>query len=137
MKERFPDQYEKFGEHGGVIVQRWSSRSKFDIVILTFVIETICNPAVRAALLRGVYEHLTFSGSLVLSARGPRDLLTAQNKGIRCGDGFRTPNLSFARSYTRGQMERLLKNVGFTTLQFLHKESTKEPEYLHVLARKK
>jgi hypothetical protein len=136
MKERFPEQYEEFSEHGGAFVQRWSRRSKYDIVILTFVIETICNPTVRAALLQGVYEHLSSRGSLVLSARGPRDLLTAQNKGVRCGDGFRTPNLSFARSYTRVQMERLLKSVGFATLQFLHKESTKEPEYLHVLARK-
>jgi len=135
IKERFPDQYEKFVKQGGVFVERWPKRCAFDMVVVTFVVETICNPSARSALLRGVNEHLTSDGVLVLSARGPKDLLTAQNRGVRCGDGYLTPNFSFARSYTRVQMERLLKNMGFKT-HFLHKDSTKEPEYLHVVARK-
>jgi hypothetical protein len=136
MRARFPDQYRKLETRGGKVVEAWSARPSFEIVISTFVIETICKPSVRTALLREIYRHMTSDGALILSARGPRDLLTAQNKGVWCGDGFLTPNLSFARSYTRAQMDGLLRNVGFSNLTFLHKSSSKEPEYLHVVARK-
>ncbi len=106
------------------------------MVISTFVIETICDRRERIGLLRNVYAHLHPGGVLVISARGPRDLLTAVNEGVRCGDGYVTPNRSFARSYTREQMSKLLKKVGFQETVFLHKHVTKEPEYLHVIARR-
>ncbi len=135
MAERFPDQYDEFKKAGGRILKSFARSPRFEIAILTFVVETICKPKERIALLQAVRSHLKPGGALVLSARGPRDLLTAQNKGVRCRDGYLTPNFSFARSHTRAQMERVLRATGFSTWQFLHKDSSKEPEYLHVIAR--
>jgi len=137
MEQRFPEQYQLFRKLGGTLLKNLSRAPSFEVAILTFVVETICSPHERVGLLRAVCAHLKSGGALVLSARGPRDLLTAKNQGIRCGDGYLTPNRSFARSYTRRQMERLLRSAGFPNLYFLHKSSSKEPEYLHVLASKK
>jgi len=75
-------------------------------------------------------------GFLNLSVRGPADLLTAKNRGRPCFDGYLTPNRTFARSYTRPQMERFLRACGFRRLQFLHKEETEAPKLLHVVAWK-
>jgi methyltransferase family protein len=135
MAERFPEQYDEFERAGGKVLKSFAGSPRFEIALLTFVVETICEPKERIGLLQAVRSHLKPGGTLVLSARGPKDLLTAQNKGIRCRDGYLTPNFSFARSYTRAQMERVLKAAGFSELQFLHKDSSKEPEYLHVIAR--
>lgn len=135
MAERFPEQYNEFARAGGKTLKNFAGAPRFEIALLTFVVETICEPKERIELLHAVRSHLKPDGTLVLSARGPRDLLTAQNKGVRCRDGYLTPNFSFARSYTRAQMERLLRAAGFSELQFLHKDSSKEPEYLHVIAR--
>jgi hypothetical protein len=137
MRQRFPEQYEELEELGGAIVQSLPPHLKFDLVIMTFVIETICSPKERTELLLNISRHLTPVGSLVISARGPRDLLTAENKGVRCNDGYVTPNRSFARSYTKAQMKKLLSSTGFKNLDFLHKQSSTEPEYLHVIARKR
>jgi hypothetical protein len=137
MEQRFPEQYQLFRRLGGTRLKNLANAPSFELVVITFVVETICSPHERVGLLRGVCTHLKSGGVLVLSARGPRDLLTANNHGVRCGDGYLTPNRSFARSYTRRQMERLLRATGFTDLYFLHKSSSKEPEYLHVLASKK
>jgi len=135
MGERFREQYEEFAAAGGKILKNLVGSPRFEIVLITFVVETICEPRERMALLRSVASQLKQGGSLILSARGPRDLLTAQNMGIRCRDGYLTPNFSFARSYTRAQMGRLLRAAGFSESKFLHKDSSKEPEYLHVIAR--
>jgi hypothetical protein len=135
MAERFPEQYSEFSRAGGKILKSLAGSPRFEIAILTFVVETICEPKERIELLKAIRSRLKRSGTLVLSARGPRDLLTAQNKGVRCRDGYLTPNFSFARSYTRSQMERVLRAAGFSRMQFLHKDSSKEPEYLHVIAR--
>jgi hypothetical protein len=137
MEQRFPEQYQLFIELGGTLLKNLTRAPGFEVAILTFVVQTICSPQERVGLLRVVRTHLTTGGALVLSARGPRDLLTAKNQGVRCGDGYLTPNRSFARSYTRRQMERLLRSAGFLSLHFLHKSSSKAPEYLHVLAREK
>jgi hypothetical protein len=135
MAERFPEQYSEFEKKGGKILKNIESSPLFEIALLTFVVETICEPRERISLLKKVRSHLQSEGVLVLSARGPRDLLTAQNDGLRCKDGYLTPNFSFARSYTRAQMGRLLRAAGFAELQFLHKSSSAEPEYLHLIAR--
>ena len=135
MAERFPEQYDEFARGGGRIVKNFAGSPRFEIVLITFVVETICEPKERVELLRSVCLQLRQGGTLILSARGPRDLLTAQNTGIPCRDGYLTPNLSFARSYTRAQMGRLLRAAGFSESKFLHKDSSKEPEYLHVIAR--
>lgn len=134
MKPRFPAQYKMFESRNGRVLAEFPKEIKFHVALATFVIETICDPKVRTSLLRATRHHLTPDGSLILSVRGPSDVVTATAKGKRCSDGYFTPNQTFSRAYTRAELQRFLTSCGFRQLEFLHKPSTKQPELLHVLA---
>ncbi len=136
MEERFPSQYRAFRRVGGRVLKTLPRLGRFDFSLATFVIETICNSQHRSELIVRVRRSLRPGGFLIMSVRGPRDLLTAHNTGVPCSDGYLTSNRTFSRSYTRLQLERFLLTCGFRRLHFLHKKRTKEPELLHVVAWK-
>ncbi len=135
-QHKFQSAYADFRSRGGKVLKKTPRSGKFDIAIATFVIETICDRRQRAALVSAVNKLLKPTGCLVVSVRGPADLLTAKNAGIACSDGYLTPNRTFARSYSRRQLEDFLRACGFKKLQFLHKPDTQTPKLLHVIARK-
>jgi tellurite methyltransferase len=136
-QQRFPAEYRRFRRRGGVVVDSLDKiRRHFDVCVCTFVVETICKPPARRALLRKIHELLRGAGYLIMSVRGPRDVVTRQRKGKRCGDGYVTPLLTFVRSYTRAQLDQLLQTVGFESVAHLHRPTSIEPELLHVIAQK-
>jgi hypothetical protein len=135
MDARFPEAYRIFREAGGTVTSRLP-RSRFDVVLATFVIETICDPHLRMQLLCNAHRRLKSNGHLVLSARGPRDHITSYTSGRRLSDGFITPGRSFSRSYTPRQLSRFLASCGFRKVEFLHKRATVQPEYVHLVATK-
>ena len=135
IENRFPEAYAAFRRMSGKIVYAFPHRRRFEIALATFVIETICDPSLRHSILAAVAGVLVDEGALILSARGPADLVTARAKGVRCSDGYLTPNCSFARSYTKRQLVHLLVTAGFSEFDFLHKKGTRAPELLHVIAR--
>jgi hypothetical protein len=134
VEDRFPENYARFRKRGGLLVRRLPGTPKFEFAIATFVLETICERAGRTRLVKGVYQSLTNNGCFIISARGPSDLVTAYAEGIPCSDGYVTPAYSFARSYTRYQLLRLLKSNGFQQVDFLHRPGVKAPELLHAVA---
>lgn len=134
MEARFPENFAEFRRRGGVCALRLPKNMNFGLAVATFVFETICDKRFRAKLARDLCGSLDDSGCLIISARGPSDLVTAHEEGKRCSDGFLTPNYSFARSYTRNQLLRLLTRSGFTKVVFLHRDRTKSPELLHAVA---
>jgi hypothetical protein len=136
VRERFPREYERFERLGGRVYHQLPTRGWFDLAISTFVIETICSPSMRATIVSGVGNLLRPNGCLVLSVRGPSDLVTADNTGRRCADGYVTPGFTFSRSYTRLQLQRFLLQCSFNDIEFLHKPTTKKPELLHALVWK-
>lgn len=136
ISDRFPDKYERFLSAGGRLVYSLPANAKFPIALATFVFETICRPEQRIALVSRIKECLLTNGALLISIRGPADLVTAHASGKPCSDGFVTPNRSFSRSFTRDQLARLLQSGGFSRVEFLHKPDTKAPEYLHAIAWK-
>lgn len=136
IENRFPTQYKDFISKGGKIFYSFPNNIKVDIVLATFVIETICNVAQRKFILEMALDSLKKNGAMIVSVRGPADLVTARAKGIRCSDGYLTPNKTFARSYTKAQLRALLYTCGFQSIDFLHKKNVKQPEYLHAIAWK-
>jgi hypothetical protein len=136
VEERFPSQYRNFRKRGGLAW--WSCppkiRDRFDLVVATFVIETICDPDSRKRILVFARMSLRSDGKMIMSVRGPSDLVTARATGRRCSDGFITPNFTFARAHNRAQLKRFLLSCGFNKIEFLHKQKTVQPEYLHVIA---
>lgn len=134
MEARFPENFAKFRKLGGRTIVKLPKASKFDLAVATFVIETVCEKHLRAKLIRDLSNSLLQSGCLIISVRGPADLVTARESGKPCSDGYLTPGYSFARSYTRLQLLRLLNRNGFGKVHFLHKNGTKSPELLYALA---
>lgn len=137
MEDRFPKQYQRFRQRGGVVLLgQMSVHGQFDFGICTFVVETICDPAKRLRLLRDIVRKLSRYGFLILSTRGPADVVTAHAEGVRCSDGFLTPQRTFVRAFNRAQLRRLLRLAGFARVEFLHKPGINSPELLHVIAFK-
>lgn len=133
---RFPTQYRQFTEQGGKLLLGSLPKTCFDFAVCTFVIETICQPVNRVRLLANIARILGKQGFLILSTRGPADVTTAHGRGIRCSDGFITPNRTFVRSFNASQLVRLLRSAGFSSIELLHKPGTKAPELLHAIAFK-
>lgn len=135
IERRFSAEYKVFCKRGGIVLRDLPTRGKFDLCVITFVIETMCRPRERMQLLTSVRRLLRKKGALVLSVRGPADLVTARAHGIRCSDGYITPLRTFARSYSRAQLNSLLVASGYSDLTFLHRKSSRAPEIVHVVAR--
>jgi 2-polyprenyl-3-methyl-5-hydroxy-6-metoxy-1,4-benzoquinol methylase len=137
MSERFANQYEAFVLAGGTVcLGPIPPGAEFDVAVCTFVIETVCQPVLRLALLRSIMSALRDDGFLILATRGPADVTTANAKGVACSDGFLTPNRTFVRSYDAEQLTRLLIAAGFDSVEILHKPDTVAPELLHAIAHK-
>jgi SAM-dependent methyltransferase len=135
VEDRFADQYVAFRRAGGRVIEMLPRNQPFDVVLATFVIETICDPGLRRRLIKGARRCLRPEGHLIMSVRGPSDLHTADNSGVRCSDGYITPNLTFSRAFPRRQLQNFLKTCGFNGCQFLHRSASNAPELLHVVAK--
>jgi SAM-dependent methyltransferase len=130
----FPKEYQRFRQAGGQVIYAFTKSLRVDFALATFVIEAICQPEVRENLLRGAFAALREGGALILSVRGPADIVTATAAGVRCSDGYVTPNRTFARSYTKLQLAALLKKCGFRKIEFLHRKAVRAPEIVHAVA---
>lgn len=137
IETRFPAEYARFRRAGGDVLFSFPTSTKFDLVVATFVIETICDRRKRSDLVRQIFENLTDGGCFLGSYRGPDDIVTAHARGVPCGDGFVTPQRTFVRSYSRPQLRSFLTRSGFQRLDFLHAGSTDAPELLHAIAWKR
>lgn len=138
IEARFPERYRRFNRRGGtVLLGRLPRNQRFDFGVCTFVIETICEPAARLRLLKNLAARLVSAGFLILSTRGPADVVTAHARGIKCSDGFLTPQRTFVRAYNVPQLIRLLHSAGFASIELLHKPGIKAPELLHVIVFKR
>ena len=144
-RTRFIERYECFEKAGGRFVESAQARNgrpmafrpwggPFAVAVVTFVIETICVPDARVALLRKCRGMLRPNGSLIIAVRGVADVVTANASGVSCSDGYVTPQKTFIRSYTAQQLTAVLKCAGFRSITLLHAKGTKAPEYLYALA---
>ena len=139
--ERYRDEYAEFRRKGGVVFTwetsnfRSTSPRKFDIALITFVLETICRPSERRGLLEHCRRSLKKSGVLVLSVRGHRDVVAANASGTPCSDGYSTSGKTFIRGFDLKEISHLLLQSGFTSIRALHSRNPKNPELLHVLAK--
>src|SRR5439155_8256575 len=150
VRARFPLQYQRFKQAGGYLLE-WNPGEgraarcpswppgpprKYDLALMTFVLETLCRPCWRTALLSDCSSRLKPTGTLLLSLRGVSDVVTRYARGVRCSDGYLTPLRTFVRSYTCRQANQLLRSAGFTEIIFLHKKRTLSPELLHLMAKR-
>jgi len=78
----FPREYQRFRAAGGsVCFTALPRNARYDLALICFVVETMCRPDARVRLLRLVRKHLARPGHLIMSVRGPADLVTAVLRG--------------------------------------------------------
>lgn len=142
-RRRFQRKYSFFEKLGGKYIP-WESvtkkelprKGRYQLAVITFVIETICCPKQRIQLLIDCHRRLVARGSLVISIRGVADVATAHAKGHKCSDGYITPQKTFVRPFTCLEVIELLHTTGFSSVRLLHKRNTLSPELIHAIATK-
>lgn len=138
---RFQKIYEEFSRHGSVVA--WENekdvrlpRRAYDVVILTYVLETICDPKLRLKVLSFACRKMRKGGHAIISVRGRKDVIAAHASGVRCSDGYSTSSKTFIRGFNIAEIKLLLKNAGFAHVKPLHKKRTRAPELVHLVARR-
>ncbi|MDA2912508.1 class I SAM-dependent methyltransferase [Acidobacteriia bacterium AH_259_A11_L15] len=139
--ERFRRRYEKLQQIGSNVFSGSFPKRKYDFVICTFVLESVCPKSARESLLVMIENVLTKEGKFLLSMRGPKDIKTnwpAIGRGRKCAckDGYITPLRTFIKPYALPDIEALLEKAGFTETQFLHSYRTLRPQIINLMASK-
>ena len=132
---RFSDHYAQFREAGGHLLDEAYLDHEFDCVICTFVLETICPESRRLHCLFSLAAVLGEKGALVASFRGHTGVRGTTYDECPAGEGFVTANRTFVRPHSVSEVNELLCEGGFGSVELLQKYRVDRPENIHVLAR--
>ena len=132
--KKFSDQYDSFVAAGGQVYTKGVPKRRFDLVLSTFAIETICPPALRKQVLKDMSMALKKKALLALALRGTPDVKTSAAKGQAYQDGYVTPNRTFIRPYTVPEIRKILAELGLESVQFFNR--VERPQIINVTARK-
>lgn len=126
---RFAQQYAAFKKSGGEVREELP-RGRFDTIVMTYVIETVCPPADREALLSAVADRMAAGSRLVLSVRGYPGVRGKHYKRCPHSDGWVTPRGAFVRAYS---LVELRETLGRHRIEFepLLRYRTDKPENIH------
>lgn len=131
--QRFGDNYKVFESAGGITATEFPAR-KFDVVVLTYVLETICPPNQRLKLIRDISCCLKPSSSLILSVRGYGGVRGRQYRRCRFSDGYVGARGAFVRAYSLGELQAFLNGCGLS-FQTLQQYRSERPENIHGIAK--
>lgn len=132
--KRFSENYNRFKKLGGKITGDAFGKRKYNVVICTFVIETICPEANRVAVLKSLRLCLKQSGVLIASIRGYPGVRGIKYKRCAMGEGFVTPLNTFVKPYSIKELKKLLMDSGFATFSTLQKHRVERPENIHFIS---
>jgi SAM-dependent methyltransferase len=133
---RFRDRYSEFEKRSGQLLKFNSLKRKFDIIISTFVIETICPEKQRIYVLQSIRSRLKRNGRLILSLRGYPGVWGTKYKQCKCKEGLITPMHTFVKPYSLSESQRLLDYCGFGDIKFLQKYRVDTPQNIHLIVEK-
>lgn len=133
--DRFRSRYEEFERRGGHLVQGEFRKRHFDIVVCTFVLETICPSSQRTEVLRSLRKALKSGGSLIASFRGYPGVKGTKYKKCPAEEGYITPFKTFIKPYSITEVQDLLKATGFIGFETLQKYRVESPQNIHIRVR--
>jgi hypothetical protein len=133
---RFPLEYSAFRKAGGVLVNKLENVGRYNIVICTFVLETICPAKRRSALLKEAVANLHFGGILIASFRGYSGVIGTRYRLCPLGEGYITPLLTFIRPFSIAEAFEQVFNSGLSAIKLLQNYRVGCPENIHILAYK-
>ncbi|MBE3139382.1 MAG: methyltransferase domain-containing protein [Thermoplasmata archaeon] len=126
--------YDSFKKTGGVILSSYPNKNKYNVIICTFVLETICPKARRYYLIKRIKQSLRPGGLLVASFRGVSGVNGTKYKECYKKEGWLTPLHTFIRPYSIKEVKSLLKFCGFTKISLLQDYRVDTPKNIHFVA---
>ena len=131
---RFRDRYEKFRRLGGHLINCEYGSLKYDAVICTFVLETICPFKKRTMVLKNIRRALKNRGLLIISLRGYPGVRGSRYKQCPKREGLITPFNTFVKPYSISEVHKFLGDCGFKHLFTFQKYRVDKPENIHIMA---
>lgn len=133
--ERFHDGYKKFCMMGGRVLKNlFNCKEKYDIIICTFVLETICPESRRMAILRLIKKSIKKNGVFIASFRGYSGVRGNNYKQCPLNQGLITPLHTFIKPYSIQELNEFLDKVRFNFLLPLQKYRVNKPQNIHIIA---
>jgi len=131
---RFEANYAAFQKNGGHILNSFFNRKKYDVVLCTFVLETICPAARRFFYLKSIKASLKNEGIIIASFRGHSGVVGKKYKKCPKAEGVITPLHTFVKPYSIPAIKKLLFLCGIKNIVFLQKYRVEIPKNIHIVA---
>jgi SAM-dependent methyltransferase len=131
---RFAENYQKYKELRGKLVKEDYGMSKYDVVLCTYVLETICPEQNRYLILQSIVEVLKKNGILIASFRGYPGVYGSKYKKCQMKEGLITPLNTFVKPYSISEVQSLLHSCNFKTVRNLQNYKVDRPKNIHVMA---
>jgi hypothetical protein len=131
--DRFTDSYTQFRAAGGTL-SHTMPRTRFDVIVVTYVLETICPPIARERLLGEIADRMHSTSSLILSVRGYGGVRGSTYARCSLSDGSRSPRGAFVRAYSIPELEEMLSRHSIT-FNSLKKYRVTNPENIHGIGK--
>lgn len=133
--DKFKSNYLLFVKKGGKILKSfWDT--KFDIIICTFVLETICPKSEREKMLAKIHRCLKKDGVFIASFRGYSGVIGKKYINCPLNEGLISPKKTFVKPYSLDEVSTFLKDSGFNNIQFMKQYRVDNPKNIHLIATK-
>ena len=131
--KRFSNNLEKYKALGGKIINEDLSSLKYDVIICTFVIETICPTKERYSLINFIKSRLSENGLLIASFRGYDGVFGTKYKNCPIGEGLISTLKTFIKPFSISEIKSLFSNFKLGEIKFLQKYKVDKPKNIHFL----
>ncbi len=132
--QRFKERYLLFKRRGGRILDRVLKKRIYDVVLCTFVLETICPEAKRNFYLKLIKSSLKKSGILIASFRGQGGVVGNKYQLCPQKDGLISPLHTFIKPHSISSLKNFLNACGFKNIVMLQKYRVDSPKNIHFAA---
>jgi hypothetical protein len=131
--ERFSAAYRVFERNGGRLVHSLP-KGQFDVIVMTYVLETICPAVERQRLLGEIADRMHLKSTLIISARGYGGVRGRLYTRCALSDGWKSPRGAFVRAYSIPELEEMLAQH---SIQFspLKNYRVANPENIHGIGK--
>jgi len=133
--DRFRSSYKEFERRGGHLILEGLSQRPFEVIVCTYVLETICPSSQRTKVLLSLRKALRSGGIFIASFRGYPGVKGTKYEQCPAGEGYITPRRTFIKPYSMTEVRELIKATGFTSLEALQNYQVESPQNIHIKAR--
>jgi hypothetical protein len=133
VAERFPNAYRVFERKGGHYLNSMPT-GRFDVIVMTYVLETICPPVERKNLLSDIAKRMDSSSALIISVRGYAGVRGRAYTRCAKSDGWKSPRGAFVRAYSIPELVEMLAEHSIRFFP-LKKYRVDNPENIHGIGK--